>query len=108
MHDTVRVKYPYASLYDAMMHLFNMRQQEQEHLNDYVKRFKQSCDVLRSHMGSKWLGGFVEHTEEYQNETQAKEQSKLKEQAFERFMAFVLLRNNDQAKYQSLMNGLIS
>ena len=92
MHDTVRAKYPYASLYDAMMCLFNMRQQEQEHLNDYVKRFKQSCDVLRSHMGSKWLDGFVEHTEEYQNETQAKEQSKLKEQAFERFMAFVLLR----------------
>ena len=110
MHDTVRAKYPYASLYDAMMHLFNMRQQEQEHLHNYVKRFKQSCDVLRSHMGSKWLGGFVEHTKEYQNETQAitKEQSKLKEQAFERFMAFVLLRNNDQAKYQSLMNGLIS
>ena len=79
-----------------------MRQQEQEHLNDYVKRFKQS------HMGSKWLNGFVEHTEEYKNETQAKEQSKLKEQAFERFMAFVLLRNSDQAKYQSLMNGLIS
>ena len=45
-----------------MMHLFNMRQQqEQEHLNDFVKRFKQSCDVLRSHMGSKWLDGFVEH-----------------------------------------------
>ena len=39
MHDTVRAKYPYASLYDTMMHLCNMRQQEQEHLNDYVKRF---------------------------------------------------------------------
>ena len=37
MHDTVRAKYPYASLCDVMMHLFNMRQQEQEHLNDYVK-----------------------------------------------------------------------
>ena len=50
----------------------------------------------------------MEHTEEYQNETQAKEQSKLKEQGFERFMVFVLLRNSDQAKYQNLMNGLIS
>ena len=108
MHDTVRAKYPYASLYDVMMHRFNMRQQEQEHLNDFVKRFKQSHDVLKSHMGSKWLDGFVEHTEEYQSETEVKEQSKLKEQGFERFMVFVLLRNSDQAKYQSLMNGLIS
>ena len=93
-----------------MMHLFNMRQQEQEqeHLNHYVKRFKQSHDVLRSHMGSKWLDGFVEHSEEYQNVTRAKEQSKLKEQCFERFMEFVLLRNSSQAKYQSLMNRLIS
>ena len=30
------------------------------------------------------------------------------EQAFERFQAFVLLRKSDQAKYQRLMNGLIS
>ena len=26
MHDTVRVKYPYASLHDVMMRLFNLRQ----------------------------------------------------------------------------------
>ena len=84
-----------------------MRQQEQEHLNDYVKRFKQSCDVLKSHMGSKWLDGFVEHTEEHQSETEVKEQSKLMEQGLERFMVFVLLGNSDQAKYHSLMNRLI-
>ena len=59
-------------------------------------------------MGLKWLDEFVEHTEEYQSETEAKEQSKLKEQCLERLMAFVLLRNSDQAKYQSLMNGFIS
>ena len=59
-------------------------------------------------MGLKSFDGFVENTEEYQSEAEAKEQTKLKEQGFERFMAFVLLRNSDQAKYQSLMNGLIS
>ena len=72
MHDPVRAKYPYASLYDAMVHLNNMKQQEQKHFNDYVKRLKQSCDVLRSHVGSKWVDGFVEHIKEYQNETQEK------------------------------------
>ena len=46
MHDTVRAKYPYASLHDVMMRLFNLRQQEHEHLTDYVKRFKQSKDVV--------------------------------------------------------------
>ena len=85
-----------------------MRQEEHEPLMDYVKRFKQSKDVVKSHMGSKWLELFVEHTEEYQKETDSKQQSELKDQSFERYMAFVLLRNSDQAKYRSLMNGLIS
>ena len=108
MHDTVRAKYPYASLHDVMMRLFNLRQQEHEHLTDYVKRFKQTKDVVKAHMGSKWLEQFVEHTEEYQKETDTKQQSELKSQSFERYIAFVLLRNSDQAKYRSLMNGLIS
>ena len=102
MHDTVRAKYPYASLYDAMMRLFNLRQQEHEHLTDYVKRFKQSKDVVKAHMRSKWLELFVEHTEEYQKETDTKQQSELKDQSFERYMAFVLLRNSDQAKDRRL------
>ena len=75
MHDTVRAKYPYASLHDVMMRLFNLRQQEHEHLTDYVKRFKQTKDVVKAHMGSKWLELFVEHTEEYQKETDTKQQS---------------------------------
>ena len=51
MDDTVRAKYPYASLHDVMMRLFNLRQQEHEHLMDYVKRFKQAKDVVKAHMG---------------------------------------------------------
>ena len=46
-----------------------MRQTEDEHLNDYVKRFKQVRDVLRSHLGNEILHTFVEHTEEYRNAT---------------------------------------
>ena len=53
-------------------------QQEHEHLTDYVKRFKQTKDVVKAHMGSKWLEQFVEHTEEYQKETDTKQQSELK------------------------------
>ena len=108
MHDTVRAKYPYASLHGVMMRLFNLRQQEHEHLTDYLKRFKQTKDVVKAQMGSKWLELFVEHTQEYQKETDTHQQSELKYESFERYIAFVLLRNIDQAKYRSLMNGLIS
>ena len=50
---------------------------------------------------------FVEHTEEYQKETDSTQQTELKNQSFERYMSFVSLRNSDQPKYQ-LTNGLIS
>ena len=43
-------------------------QQDGENLTDYVKRFKQSCDVLKSHIGTKWLEEFVVHMDEYKNE----------------------------------------
>ena len=72
MQDTIRAKYPNASLHDVMMRLFNLRQQEHERLTDYVKRFKQTKDVVKAHMGSRWLKLFVEHTEEYQKETDTK------------------------------------
>ena len=45
--------------------MLNLKQQDGEFLKDYVKRFKQACDVLKSHIGTKWLEEFVEHTEEY-------------------------------------------
>ena len=52
MHDTVRARYPYASLFDAISRLLTLREQENEHLNEFVKRFKQERDVLRSHVGT--------------------------------------------------------
>ena len=72
-----------------------------------MKRFKQSQDVVKSHMGSKWLETFVEHTEEYQKATDSTHKLN-KKPKYWKVHAFVLLRNNDQAKYQSLTNGLIS
>ena len=59
-------------------------------------------------MGSICLDTFVEHTEQYQKETDSTQQTELKNQSSRRYMAFVLLRNSDQVKYQSLTNASIS
>ena len=47
MHDPIRAKYPYTSLTEALMRKLNIKQLEQESLIDYMKRFKQSRDVLK-------------------------------------------------------------
>ena len=90
-----------------MIRLLNIRQQENEHLNEYVKRFKQLRDVLRSHVGTEIFNHFVEHTEEHRSADSALK-LELKDGSFERLMAYVLIRNSDQQKYGSMVNGLIS
>jgi hypothetical protein len=52
MHDPIRAKYPYASLTEAMSRMLNIKQIESEGLLDYVKRFKESGDIMKSHVGT--------------------------------------------------------
>ena len=69
MHDPVRAQYPLASLTDALTWLINIKQGINENLIDYVKRFKQLRDVLKSYFGIGLLDYYVEQTDAYKNET---------------------------------------
>jgi hypothetical protein len=75
---------------------------------DYVKRFKESRDTMKSHVGTDILDNFVENTLVYRDESNALIKQETKEGAFDRWMAYLLIRNSDQAKYGSLSNGLVS
>ena len=65
MHDPIRAKYPYASLTEVLMRTLNIKQLEHESLIDYMKRFKQSRDVLKSHIGGDILNKFFKNLPEY-------------------------------------------
>ena len=108
MHDPITAKYPFASLTEAISRILNLKQSENEGLLDYVKRFKESRDIMKSHVGTDILDRFVENTIEYRNEADTTKQQELKDGAFDRWMAYLLIRNSDQAKYGSLSNGLVS
>ena len=107
MHDPIRVKYPYASLTEVLMRTLNIKQLEHKRLIDYMKRFKQSRDVLKSHIGGDILNKFVEKLPEYRHGKMG-EQCEMKTEAFGRWMAYMMIRNSDQAKYGSLLNGMVS
>jgi hypothetical protein len=108
MHDPVRAKYPFASLTEAISRMLNLKQSEDEGLLDYVKRFKESRDIMKSHVGTNILDKFVENTLEYRDGSNAITKQEMKDGAFDRWMAYLLIRNSDQAKYGSLLNGLVS
>ena len=108
MHDPIRAKYPFASLTEAILRMLHLKQSEDEILLDYVKRFKQSRDITKSHVGTDILDKFIENTREYQDETDDDAKKKMKDGAFDKWMSYLLLRNSDQGKYGSLLTGLSS
>ena len=66
---------------------------------------------MTSHIGSKVLDQFIENTPEHRaaiDDMDLPRATELKANAFGRWMAFLLLKNSDQSKYGSLLNGLTS
>ena len=108
MHDPIRARYPYASVTEALLRLLNCRQMENELINDYVKRFKSVRDGVSQHMGKDFLHEFVRSTKEYITAHDATEQQEMINGSFARWSAYLLMKNSDQTKYGSLVNGLIS
>ena len=115
-HDTVRAQYPFVSVTDAFKRLLNMKQSEHEDLGDYVKRFKQLRDVLKSYVGTSLLDEFVKMMPEYRAlptvveslSSGSDERKQMREAAYDKWMAYLLLANSDQAKYGSLLRSLVS
>jgi hypothetical protein len=108
MHDPVRAQYPMASMTDALGRLVNVKQQEDtKSLLDYIKRFKQLCDVVKSQMGNKFLAEFIEHLPTYISAPTA-DQVLMKAEAYPKWMAYLLIRGSDQTKYGSLTKGFVS
>ena len=107
MHDPARAKYPFASMTEVLMRAMqHTKQKEDENLIDYVTRFKSAKNVLKSHVGSEVLHKFVEHTKEHWNEKNLIKKQEMKNESFDKWMACLLMRNSDQKKHGSLLEGL--
>ena len=65
MHDPERARYAFASLTEAMSRIINIKQRDDESLIDYTCRFKQACDVFKSHVGADILDTFMETMQMY-------------------------------------------
>jgi hypothetical protein len=62
---------------------------------------------MKSHVGMDILDKFVENTLECQDESKATLKQDIKGGAF-MWMSHLLIHNSNQAKYGSLLNGLVS
>ena len=96
-------------LTDALFKFMNCKQQPNEGLMAYVKRWKEDRDNLKTHIGTRVLDYFVEHLPEYreagdtvddeestgEEKMETEEQKEMKKAAFDQWMAYLLLKNSD-------------
>ena len=108
MHDPIRAKYPFASLIEALTRWLNMKQHQDESLVDYIKRFKQNRDIVKSHLGTDFLDNFMSQTTEYKEQKTSKSKEELKNGAFGALNSYLILRNCDRDKYGSVIQGMES
>ena len=96
MYDPARTKYEYVTLTESFSRILNTKQEDNESLVDYTKRFKQARDILHDTVGEEILYTFVETTSEYQKESDTDKQDKLKDESFGKWTTYLFLANSDQ------------
>jgi hypothetical protein len=90
---------------DAFQAFSNMKQKDNESLQDYTKRFKLAKKVLESHLGGPInLTKYITTMKEFVSETELNYQN-LSNMAFEQYCAYLYLEQSDKKKYGSIMNG---
>ena len=69
VHDHARAQCPFASGWNALQRFANLKQDDNESVIDYHKRFKQSRDIIKTQMGTKLFETWVKRSEKYRKET---------------------------------------
>ena len=65
MYDPARAKYEFTSLTETLIRLLGTKQEDNESLVDYTKRFKQARDIFKTTFGNEVLYEFIQKTREY-------------------------------------------
>jgi len=65
MHEPIRAVYPYSAVTEAMKRFINIKQKDDEDIVGFMERFSQQKNILQSHLGSDFLGEFVQSTRDY-------------------------------------------
>ena len=104
MYTPVRARYPFSTLAETISSLFNLRQIQDEKLVDYIERFNQEKQLVKTQLGKHFLDVFVTNTTEFQASTSDEEKREMKSEAFENLMAILFLRASNQSIYGKMQD----
>ena len=101
-------RYPMSIIYDLMKTVFNMKQREDENLNQYQQHFKTQRDVMSSHIGGPIiLTQFIKMMQGY-DATNTDAVKQCQKDAHAQFLANIFIENSNNAKYSSLKTVLLA
>jgi hypothetical protein len=95
---------------DALRAVVNLKQKDNESLQDYTRRFKTAKDVLVSHLGGPIVlfntVKSLDDSDPWDPLFDYDKFNKNSEKAFQQLLAFTYLENADKAKYGTILSGL--
>ena len=103
MHTPERAKYPSLTTVEVLANFLKCRQGDKESLIDYLSRFKSERDIVFRIMGKKFLDGFAENCEDWDNNWGDDRKKEFWANELKKFLAVLFLRNADHSTYNELL-----
>ena len=103
-------RYETAITVDALRVLVNLKQKDNESLQDYTRRFRIANDIFVSHSGVESPFEYVRCMQGLEGflESDTTIVKTCRHKAYQQFLAYLYIDNADKAKYGSLLTGLQS
>ena len=108
MHEPVRAQYHLISMTNNLQRWLNAKQNDDEPLLEYAKRYQQLTDVVKSQFGTKLLSETVEKRDEYKELKKTAEKKEMIKDSFDEWCAYLVLQGADKNKYGTLMSGFVN
>ena len=108
MHDSVRTSYKWRRCAMPFVRVLNFRMTKDESVLEYIKRFKQEVDNLKTVNGTRWTDYFVEAEEDFRALENEEEKETMKREAFHEMMGYWAMHCTDKARFGSLNDHLAS
>ena len=98
-------KYPIESIYFAIKNVFTIKQEENERLTDFTKRFNNAKDIMETQHGKLNMEKYLITIPNYENKTESEKMIIANEQ-YNKLLAFAYLKGLDSKKCGKLIEDL--
>ena len=101
-----RAQFPLLEWMYSMKRLLLLRQEQDESLSDFYRRFSQEYDTFKALFGTKVFDEATEKLGTYVAAKTTVEKDEIKKESFDAFMSMVMLHGSDKDKYGSLIQTM--